>query len=157
MISKINITEFSKNLQNNTKYGNPKIKGTPFAMFTALGESNKIFFGTYNKTKFKLTKNATFFPTPFIISGEFNSKINHQTELIYEVEPIGFGYYWMKYMPLFVIFIFNLIFYRESAPLEMFILMNSVLIVFNIFSHFYLLQKKKGLIRDFKKVFEIES
>ena len=157
MISKINSVEFSKCLQNNTKYGNPKIKGTPFAVFTVLGESNKMFFGTYNKTNFELTKNATFFPTPFIISGEIKPKINNHTEINYQVKPIGFGYYWFKYLPLIGILIFNLIFYTESAPFEMFIIMNTFLIGLNIFSHFYLWRKKNRLVKDFEKVFKIET
>ena len=156
MISKINIIEFSRNLQNNTKYGNPKIKGTPFAVFTLIGDSNKIFFGNYNKTNFALTKNATFFPTPFIISGNIKSKNNIESEIIYEIKPIGFGYYWLKYMPLVGIFIFNVIFYTESAPFEIFIIMNSILIGYIIFIHFYLLRKKNRLLTDFEKIFEIE-
>ena len=41
MVSKINITEFRERLSKNTKYGNPKIKGTPFAVFSIFVESNK--------------------------------------------------------------------------------------------------------------------
>jgi hypothetical protein len=70
MISKINITEFRERLNKNTKYGNPKIKGTPFGAFYIFGESNKIFFGTYDKNKFELTKNFITQITPYIISGE---------------------------------------------------------------------------------------
>lgn len=157
MISKKDTAEFIQILKNNTKYGNPKIKGTPFAVFSILGESNKIFFGTYNKTKFELTKNATFFPTPFIIIGEVKSNGNKLTEVIYEVKPIGFGYYWLKYMPLFGVFIFNLIFYIESAPFEIFVLANSFLFGLIIYSYFYMRFKKSKFITVFKKVFEIET
>ena len=155
MISEINIAEFSNSLKNNTKYGNPKIKGTPFAIFSVFGESDKIFFGTYNKTKFALTKNATFFPTPFIISGEIKSKKNNQTEIFYEVEPIGFGYYWLKYMPIIGIFLFNLVLYTESAPFEAFVYINPILLLFVIFSNLYLWRKKNTFLNDFRKVFEI--
>jgi hypothetical protein len=90
MVSKINIVEFRERLNKNTKLGNPKIKGTPFAVLTISGESEKPFFGTFDKTKFKLTENATLFPTPYTISGEINPKNDTQTEINYEVLPIGF-------------------------------------------------------------------
>jgi len=75
MISNINITDFRERLNKNTKLGNPKIKGTPFAVISKSGETNKVFFGKYNKTKFQLTENTILFPTPFILSGEINSKM----------------------------------------------------------------------------------
>lgn len=115
MISKINIVEFRERLNKNTKLGNPKIKGTPFAVISISGESDKTFFGKFDKTKFELTENATLFPTPYIISGEINPKNDTQTEINYEVKPIGFGYYWLKYMPIFGLILFNS-FYRISIP-----------------------------------------
>ena len=54
MISKINIVEFRERLNKNTKLGNPKIKGTPFAVISISGESDKTFFGKFDKTKFEL-------------------------------------------------------------------------------------------------------
>ena len=157
MVSKINTAEFRARLNKNIKYGNPKIKGTPFAVFTIFGASNKIFYGTYSKGKFEITKNSTLFPTPFIISGEINSKNNNQTEIIYEVKTIGFGYYWLKYMPIFGILMFNLILYTQSAPFQIFIIANTFLCAMVIFIYFYLRRKKIKLEIDFKKVFEIEN
>jgi hypothetical protein len=156
MISKINITEFRARLIENTKCGNPKIKGTPFAMLSAFGETDKKFYGSYNKTKFELTKNATFFAAPFIILGEINSKNNTQTEVSYQVKPIGFGYYWMKYMPIFAIIIFNLILYYESTPTKVYRIINPILLIIISFSRYYMWRKKKNLITEFKNVFEIE-
>ena len=156
MISKISIVEFRQRLNKNTKLGNPKVKGTPFAVISKPGESNKTFFGTCDKTKFELTENSTLFPTPFIISGEMNSKNEVQTEIIFEVEPIRFGYYWLKYMAIFGIFIFNLILYTRSAPLEIYQIINPILFSFIILSRFYLWRKKNKLVTDFKRIFEIE-
>lgn len=156
MISKINITEFRERLHKNTKIGNPKIKGTPFAVLTIFGESEKPFFGTFDKTKFKLTENATLFPTPFTISGEINPKSDNQTEINYEVKPIGFGYYWLKYMPIIGIFVFNIILYSQSASLKVFQIMNLIMFGFIVFSRFYMWQKKSKLEADFKRIFEIE-
>ena len=157
MVSKINIAEFRERLNKNTKYGNPRIKGTPFAVFSISGESNKSFYGTYNKAKFELTKNSTLFPAPFIISGEINSKNNTQTEIIYEVKPIGFGYYWLKYMPIIGILMFNLVLYTQSAPFEIYTIINPIIFGFAIISRFYMWRKKNKLVTDFKKVFEIET
>lgn len=157
MVSKINITEFIERLKRNTKLGNPKIKGTPFAVISRPGESDKTFFGTYDKTKFKLTENATFFPTPYTILGEFNKKNNAQTEVIYEVKPIGFGYYWLKYMPVFGILIFNLVLYTQSAPLKAYQIMNPIVLCFIFFSRFYMWRKKNKLEANFKRIFEIEN
>ena len=156
MISKINIVEFRERLNKNTKLGNPKIKGTPFAVLTISGESEKPFFGTFDKTKFKLTENATLFPTPYIISGVINPKSEILTEISYEVIPIGFGYYWLKYMPIFGLIIFNLILYIESAPLKVFQIMNPIMFSFIIFSRFYMWRKKNKLETDYKRIFDIE-
>ncbi len=156
MVSKINITEFRERLNRNTKLGNPKIKGTPFAVISKSGDSNKTFFGTYNKTKFELTKNATLFPTPFIVSGEINLKNVTQTEIIYHVKPIGFGYYWLKYMPIFGILVFNLILYTQSAPLKAYQIMNPIVFSFIVISCYYMWRKKNKLVSDFKRIFEIE-
>lgn len=156
MISKINITEFRERLHKNTKIGNPKIKGTPFAVLTISGESEKPFFGTFDKTKFKLTENATIFPTPFTISGEINPKNVEETEIVYEFLPIGFGYYWLKYMPIVGILIFNLILYSQSAPLKVFQIMNLFIFGLIVFSRFYMWRKKNKLETNFKRIFEIE-
>ena len=156
MISKINIEEFRERLNKNTKLGNPKTKGTPFAVLSISGESEKPFFGTFDKTKLELTENATLFSTPYIISGEINPKNDTQTEIIYEVKPIGFGYYWLKYMPIFGIIVFNLILFIESASLKAFQIINPIIFSFILFSHFYIWRKKNKLVTDFKRIFEIE-
>ena len=156
MISKINITEFRERLHKNTKIGNPKIKGTPFAVLTISGESEKPFFGTFDKAKFKLTENATLFPTPFTISGEINPKNDEETEIVYEVLPIGFGYYWLKNMPIIGFFVFNIILYSQSASLKVFQIMNLIMFGFIVFSRFYMRRKKNKLETNFKRIFEIE-
>ncbi|MFA9191039.1 hypothetical protein AAGV28_06610 [Flavobacterium sp. FZUC8N2.13] len=155
MISRINIAEFRERLTENTKYGNPKIKGTPFGAFFIFGESNKIFFGTYGKNKFELTKNFIFQMTPYIISGEIQSKNNIQTEVNYEIKPIGFGYYLMKYMLLIGIPIFNLTLYTSSAPFEIFKIANLGLFSMAILHYFNMRRLKIKPENDFKKIFEI--
>jgi hypothetical protein len=156
MISRLNITEFRERLNENTKYGNPKIKGTPFGALYIFRESNKIFFGTYNKNKFELTKNSIVKVTPYIIFGEIQSKNKVQTEVNYKIKPIGFGYYWMKYFLLIGIPIFNLVLYTTSAPLEIFKIANLGLFTMGVFNYFYIGRMKNKLENDFKRIFEIE-
>ena len=103
-----------------------------------------------------MLKNTILFPTPFILSGEISLINEVQTEIIFEVEPIRFGYYWLKYMAIFGIFIFNLILYTRSAPLEIYQIINPILFSFIILSRFYLWRKKNKLVADFKRIFEIE-
>lgn len=157
MVSKINIVEFRERLNKSTKYGNPRIKGTPFSVFSISGELNKSFYGTYDKAKFEITKNSTLFPAPFIISGEINSKNNSQTEIIYQIIPIGFGYYWLKYMPIIGIPIFNLVLFTDSAPFEIYIILNPIIFGFAIISRINMWRNKNKLVTEFKKVFEIET
>ena len=85
-----------------------------------------------------------------------NPKNDEETEIVYEVLPIGFGYYWLKYMPIVGILIFNLIFYSQSAPLKVFQIMNPIMFSFIVFSSFYMWRKKSKLEADFKRIFEIE-
>ena len=155
MISKIDISEFRDRLKLNTKYGNPKIKGTPFIIFTAYNETDKMFYGTHNESSFQLTKNTFFHPTPFIIFGEIKSNKKTETEIKYEIKPIGFGYYWLKYFPLFGFIIFNTIFLIESESIELIIIFNVALIFFAIFNYFQTKRKKKKMEKDFKEIFEI--
>lgn len=154
MISKINATDFTKRLIKHTIHGNPKIKGTPFSIFTKSGRKDKIYYGTYNKTTFEITNNSLI--TLFIISGEIKTIDKHSSEVIYKIKPIGFGYYWNKYIPLLSIFAFNLIFYKESAPLKTYILINLILFSMTILSRLMLWRKKNKLKSNFKKVFELE-
>ena len=60
MISKINITEFRERLHKNTKIGNPKIKGTPFAVLTIFGESEKPFLEHSIKLNLNLLKTQLY-------------------------------------------------------------------------------------------------
>jgi hypothetical protein len=91
MTSKLTLTDFRQKLQSNTKIGNPNIKGTPFAGYVKLGESDKVFFGQFNNTSFKLTKNSSLFPIPYVIVGKYESTDNHAIDITYQVKTIWFG------------------------------------------------------------------
>jgi hypothetical protein len=59
-------------------------------------------------------------------------------------------------MPIFGIFIFNLILYTQSASLEIYQTINPILFSFIVLSRFYLWRKKNKMVADFKRIFEIE-
>ncbi|MEC4003136.1 hypothetical protein OX283_000575 [Flavobacterium sp. SUN052] len=155
MTSKINTVAFSNRFKENTKFGNPKIVGTLFHIFFIKGDSRKLFFGNYDKNKFELTKNSIFFFTPFVIFGTFRYKKENQTEINYQIKPIGFVYYWFKYFPVIAILFGNLIFYTQSVTFDNYLRLNILLLCFTAFTIFYLKFKKYKLENDFKKYFEI--
>jgi hypothetical protein len=62
----------------------------------------------------------------------------------------------MKYLLLIGIPIFNLILYTQSAPFEIFKIVNLGLFAMGFFNYFYMRRKKNKLEDDFKKNFEIE-
>jgi hypothetical protein len=155
MISKINTTDFIKRLIYHTIHGNPKIKGTPFSLFTKSGGKDKIFYGSYNQTKFEITNNSLI--ALFIISGEIKTVDKYSTEVIYKIVPNGFGYYWNKYMIFIIVFVFNLILYKESVPLKSHILITLISFGLILLNHLMLRRKKNQLKNEFQKVFELEN
>lgn len=154
MISKINATDFIKRLIYHTIHGNPKIKGTPFSLFTKSGGKDKIYYGSYNQTKFEITNNSLI--ALFIISGEIKAVDKYSTEVIYKIIPNGFGYYWNKYLPIIGLIGFNSILYQESAPTRIHIIMTLILSVMILLSNLFLWWNKKKLKGNFQKIFELE-
>jgi len=157
MISQIDIQEFRERLKTNTKLGNPKISSSPLHAFNMIGEKDKLFFGSINQNDFKVTLNAILHPIPFILEGKFKSKNGHQTEISYEIIPIKFGYYWIRYFPLVAFLLFNTIFIIEEAPLVVYIVFNIFLTFISLISRTVTSYKKKKLMSNFKKVFEISD
>lgn len=155
MISQIDIQEFRERLKTNTKLGNPKISGSPLHAFNMIGEKDKLFFGILNRNDFKITTNAILHPIPFIIKGKFNSTNKNQTEISYEIIPIKFGYYWIRYFPFVAFLLFNTIFIFERVPLIVFIIFNLFLTIAGLISNTIINYKKRKLVNNFKKVFEI--
>lgn len=160
MISNISENDFEKLLKANVELGNIKVKGTPFHMFYLLVKSDKMFFGTYGKNKFEITENfGLLFPNTYKISGDHKSKSNNQTEVNYEIKPLGFVYYWNKYMPLIAIPLFNLVLYiqLQSSESKVFVIMNAMFVFFVVFIHLYMWRKKRKLEKIFREVFKIEK
>jgi hypothetical protein len=155
MISQIDISEFRKRLKANTKQGNPKISGTPLHAFNMIGEKDKLFFGIINQNDFRITQNAILHPIPFILKGKFKSKNATQTEILYEIIPIKFGYYWSRYFPYFAFLLFNTVFIVKKAPFIVYIIFNSFLLIASLISRTITSYKKRKFINNFRKVFEI--
>ena len=98
MTSEYNIQEFKEKLNELTKNGYAMLKGNPFAMFS-INFSDKPFYGNIYESEFKITKNANLNLVPYVIIGNFK-KNGKQTEVIYEIKPMKFGYYWVRFLPI---------------------------------------------------------
>ncbi len=156
MISRLNTRDFINRLKDNTKYGNPKIKGTPFAGYVKYGEFKKRFFGDYNDSKFRLTKNSSIFPIPYVIHGFIKSKGTSRTEVTIEIKPIGFGYYWIRLFPLTLLVLFNVVYFNQDAIFDW-----NIYFIINLFILIMFLPilitslMKKRFLKRFKRIFEI--
>lgn len=157
MISKIGIEEFRTRLKTNTKLGNPKISGSPLHAFNMIGEKDKMFYGIINHNDFKITKNAILHPIPFVLKGKIKSKNRNQTEISYEIIPILFGYYWIRYSPFIVFALFNIIFIIENPPIVVWIILNSLNILLGFIFNIRMNYQRKNFERNFIKFFEIET
>lgn len=157
MKSQIGIEEFRERLKINIKRGNPKISGTPLHVFNMIGEKDKPFFGTIAQNDFRITTNATLHPIPFILNGKIKPLNKNQTEILYEITPIKFGYYWNRYLPITAFFLFNTIFIIEEAPSIVFIIFNLFITIAGVIVNLLMNYKKKKFERAFKKIFEIQD
>lgn len=144
------------NVERGTLYTKRYSLNIVFFIFT---KTDKMFFGIYGKNKLEITETFEYFPNMYRISGDYKSKSNNQTEVNYELKPLGFVYYWNKYMPLIVIPLFNIILYFrvQNSDYEYFIVSNAAMFCFVIISRFYMWRKKRKLGKIFKAVFEIEK
>lgn len=157
MTSRLIIEEFKSRLTNLTRKGDPAIKGTPFYILTALDNYDKPFFGEFDDSKFRLTKNI-FFPTPFIISGNYLQIDTPETRINYKVQPIWFGYLWIRILPFFCLIFFNFLLIKMASTLLSLDLMIpvNVMLLLMFTPILYTNHQKKKMERDFISRFEIE-
>ena len=158
MTSNLNITDFIKRLKENTKSGNPKIKGTPFAIFTIFGKTRMKFYGEYTDSDFRLTKNAILFQIPYIFEGRIKYKDKTSTELSLIIKPIWFGYLWIRILPVLALFLFNLLLITKGKNIEseIYVIANAFF-VFMFTPIFLTIRQKNKLLKDFKEIFEISD
>ena len=100
MTSEFNIEEFKGKLKELTKNGYALIKGNPFAIFS-INFSDKPFYGNIYESEFKITRNANLNLVPYVIIGNFK-KSGKQTAVKYEIKPMKFGYYWIRFFPILI-------------------------------------------------------
>jgi len=154
MISNLKVKDFIKKLEENTTIGNPKIKGTPFSIWTKPVKTSRKFYGEFDKTSFRLTKNSISFPIPYIFVGEFNSCSKSSTEVSINVKPIWFGYLWIRILPVVALILINSMLVTEDTDVEVFILVNIFLVI--MFSPILFINRQKNKFRkDFYKILEI--
>jgi hypothetical protein len=155
MIAKIAISEFRNRLETNTKIGDPNIKGSPLAVFSMFGQINKKFYGDFDSSNFKLTKNSSLFPIPYVIKGKYKSNKRSETVISYEIKPIWFGYLWIRIVPILALFSFNISLASQRAPTEEFLILNLFVLIMFLLVNLIIKIKKKKLKKDFRKIFEI--
>lgn len=157
MKSKLNINEFRKTIKENSKIGSPKLKLSPFGIFTMFGETSKTFYGNFDDSTFRFTINSTISPTFYIIKGKYENT-NNTLNVNYTIEPNSqFQIVWMKFFPIISLFAFNLFFLLSSrkTPIEVYITFNSFIVFIIFFSRWDIKRKKKNLEQKFVEIFEL--
>ena len=159
MISELSINEFHRTLNEMTVEGTPSYKGSFFAFFT-INSSNKPFYGYVSKSEFAISKNSNIKLVPFTIRGNYK-KNGDKTEVDYEIQPIKFGNYWIKFMPISVLLISIFLFLLNINNKDF---VNSQLIIFILFTLFFsifanvdLYLKKKNFEKLFLKTLKINN
>ena len=157
MKSKLNINEFRNRIKENFKIGSPKLKLSPFAIFSIFGGISKTFYGNFDDSTFQFTMNYTISPTFYIIKGKYKNT-NNKLNVSYTVEPNSkFQIVWMKFFPFISLFASNLIFLLSSrkTPNEVYIACNTFIVFITLFSRWDIKRKKKNLEQKFIEIFEI--
>jgi hypothetical protein len=161
MISKLNITEFKGRLKYHTKIGDPILKLTPFIIFTIFSKTGKIFYGGYDDSQFELTKNAEYWPIPYIIKGTYRAKNKSETELTFEIKTIKFYYWITRIFSMTPIFIINfiLITRMDKSQLNIFLVIIMNLVLIPLFSLPFIIEKqmRKGMEKRFRNIFVVED
>jgi len=158
MQSKVNVTEFRNRLKNNTKIGHPKLKLSPFAMFSMFGDSSKTFYGLYDDSTFSLTSNFKTNPTYYILRGSYKTE-NGKLQIQYKIVPRHkYQLYWWIFVLVlgFVVFNYFLLLSKnnESSSTNFFII-NSFLIFMTSYAYLSITRKKRKLEKNFIEVFEV--
>jgi hypothetical protein len=155
MKSKLSLSEFRSRLQNNIEIGSPKLKLSPFGIFSIFSGS-KLFYGLFDDKSFQLTMNSTVSPTFFIIKGKYKIT-NKILQINYNIEPSPKFYLTLiKFVPIIFFILINLLFISANEiPTEVFIVMNVFLVFIIFYSRWDTKRKMKNIEQKFIKIFEI--
>ncbi|WP_377488286.1 hypothetical protein [Pontibacter toksunensis] len=151
MKSSLTATEFYSRLRDITLIGDPELKGSPLIIFTGLNLSSKPFFGEFTESEFRLAKNSTILPTPYLIKGSYTETGEAGTNIAYEIKPIWFGYLWIRILPVLALILINLLLINTMAPapLDLLIPINGFLLLM-LFAPLWITHTlKKGMEKDF--------
>jgi hypothetical protein len=138
--------------------GDPEIKGTPFNAFLAFNDYTKKFYGRISESTFRITKNAWLNPIPYIINGAFTPKNTHETEVVIKIQPMVFGYLWIRILPIAFILVFNIFMVVESSQFEY-----QIFLFGNLFMSIFFLpiiivnHRKKKFIKEFLSILELDN
>lgn len=156
--SPISRGQFHSRLKESTVVGNPNWKGGFLTMFTMNNETSKPFYGEFDTSTFQLTKNANLWFTPSKIIGEYHEKEELTTTLSFKIEPIWFGYLWIRILPVFVLVLFNVLLFFQSETI-----IQDLIIPLNLFGLFMFTPiwltsiQKRRMVKDFLEKFEVEG
>jgi hypothetical protein len=156
MISRLGKSEFVKRLEENTEIGDPYIMGTPLVIMTIFGKTKKRFYGEYNKSGFRLTKNAILHPTPYVFEGEIHQQNNSGIEVSLTIKPIWFGYLWIRILPIFAFIFINVLMINYFSEIELDTIFFIELLLLLLFLPIWItIRQKNKLLKDFNRIFEI--
>lgn len=157
MQSDLNITEFRDKLKKDTKIGHPKLKLSPFAIFSMFSDSSKTFYGLYDNSTFSLTSNFTINQTPYILRGSYKA-LNGKLQIEYKLAPRHkYQVYWWIFISVLGFVFFNSIFLsnHNKPSSETPIIINVFLIFMISYAYLNITRKRKRLEKNFVEIFKI--
>ena len=157
MHSNLNIAEFRNRLKNFTKTGHPKLKLSPFAIFSMFGDSSKTFYGLFDDVTFSSTSNFRINPTYYILRGNYKT-LNGKLEVKYELVPRHkYQLYWWIFIAVlgFVVFNSMLLSNHSESSSELPLIVNMFLFFMITYAYLNITRKRKKLEKNFINIFEI--
>jgi hypothetical protein len=155
MTSTLTIDQFRARLHKLTRIGKP-LKESPLAMLTIYDPTDKPFTGQFTDSNFRLTQNSSFLPTPFIISGDYKQTETLETIVNYRIQPVWFGYFLMRILPVVALVLINVSLVRTATalPIDLLIAVNVFLLF--MFSPIVITNiQKKQMEEDFLTTVEL--
>ena len=136
----------------------PKIKLSPFGIFTIFNGISKTFYGIFDDSTFYLTMNSTLFPILYIIKGNYKNS-NQVLDVNYTIEPNNkFQLVWLKLLPIISLLMINLPLFNDYKikSVKEIVITNSCVLLIIIYGIWNIKRKRKKLEQKFIEIFEIE-
>jgi hypothetical protein len=99
-------------------------------MLTIYDPIGKPFFGQFSDNKFRLSKNFSYLPIPFVISGDYKQTETLETIVNYKVQPVWFGYRFISIVSVIAIVFINMLLVKTATtvPFDLLIAVNIFLL-----------------------------